>query len=165
MIFISQHLLQHVWRSEWSDVAGYARYAHLDPLVIFLCEIEFISNARYARLNMQIKVLTFEPFWPTVQSALESSFSFDALCAYLWSVLWNLLDVTMLSDWKAKMHQYYSVLWSSTVFENHPECRIWIFQFWHFPPNFVLLKLTCMVTLFDRKLQVFKNSPKWSIFN
>mgnify|MGYP006975815893 CR=1 FL=1 len=30
--------------------------------------------------------------------------------------------------------------------------------FWHFPPIFVLLKLTCLVTLFDRKLQVFKNS-------
>ena len=24
--------------------------------------------------------------------------------------------------------------------------------------------LTCLVTLFDRKLQVFKNSPKWTIF-
>ena len=34
---------------------------------------------------------------------------------------------------------------------------------WHFPPIFVLLKLTCLVTLFDRKLQVFKNSPKWTI--
>ena len=25
---------------------------------------------------------------------------------------------------------------------------------------FVLLKMTCLVTLFDRKLQAFKNSPK-----
>ena len=38
------------------------------------------------------------------------------------------------------------------------------FEFWHFPPIFVLLKVTCLVTLFDRKLQVFKNSPKWTIF-
>ena len=38
------------------------------------------------------------------------------------------------------------------------------FEFWHFPPIFVLLKLTCLVTLYDRKLQVFKNSPKWIIF-
>ena len=30
--------------------------------------------------------------------------------------------------------------------------------------NFDLLKLTCLVTLFDRKLQVFKNSPKWTTF-
>ena len=37
-------------------------------------------------------------------------------------------------------------------------------EFWHFPPIFVLLKLTCLVTLSDRKLQVFKNSPKWTIF-
>ena len=36
--------------------------------------------------------------------------------------------------------------------------------FWHFPPIFVPLKLTCLVTLFDRKLQVFKNFSKWTIF-
>ena len=34
------------------------------------------------------------------------------------------------------------------------------FQVWHFPPIFVLLKLTCLVTLFDSNLEVFKNSPK-----
>ena len=39
-----------------------------------------------------------------------------------------------------------------------------IFDFWHFPPIVVLLKVTCLVTLFDRKLQIFKNSPKWTIF-
>ena len=33
--------------------------------------------------------------------------------------------------------------------------------FWQFPQIFVLLKLTCLVTLFDRKLHVFKNSPNW----
>ena len=38
------------------------------------------------------------------------------------------------------------------------------FEFWRFSPIFVQLKVTCLVTLFDRKLQVFKNSPKWSIF-
>ena len=43
-----------------------------------------------------------------------------------------------------------------TLFENYSKCRIWISQFWHFPPMFVILKLTCLVTLFDGKLQVFK---------
>ena len=38
------------------------------------------------------------------------------------------------------------------------------FEFWYFPPIFVLLKLTCLVTLFDSKFQVFKNSPKLAIF-
>ena len=36
---------------------------------------------------------------------------------------------------------------------------------WHFSSIFVLLKLTCLVTLFDRKFQVFKKSPKFTIFN
>ena len=31
------------------------------------------------------------------------------------------------------------------------------------PFLYVLLQLTCLVTLFDRKLQVSKNSPKWTI--
>ena len=52
----------------------------------------------------------------------------------------------------------------STLFENHPKCRISIFEFWHFPAIFVLLKLICLVTLFDRKLQIFKSSPKLTIF-
>ena len=38
------------------------------------------------------------------------------------------------------------------------------FQFWHFPPFLVLLKLTFLVTMLDRKLQGFKISPKWTIF-
>ena len=45
--------------------------------------------------------------------------------------------------------------------ENISKCLIWN---WHFSPIFVLLKLNILVTLFDRKLQVFKNSPKWTIF-
>ena len=46
-----------------------------------------------------------------------------------------------------------------TVFENNPKCRIWIFFFnlGIFHQFFDLLKLTCLVTLFDRKLQGFKN--------
>ena len=38
------------------------------------------------------------------------------------------------------------------------------FEFWHFQPIFTLLKFTCLVTLFDRKLQVFKYWSKCTIF-
>ena len=41
------------------------------------------------------------------------------------------------------------------------KCRIWIFLFRHFPLIFVLLKLTCLATLFDHKLQVFKSYKNW----
>ena len=50
-----------------------------------------------------------------------------------------------------------------TLFENYPKCRIWIVQFRHFQLILFQLKLTCLVTLFDRKLQVFKISPKCTI--
>ena len=29
-----------------------------------------------------------------------------------------------------------------------------IFEFWHFPPIFVLFKLTCLVTLFSKNRQI-----------
>ena len=48
----------------------------------------------------------------------------------------------------------------TTVFENYPKCLIWIFQIRHFPSIFVLSKMTYLVALFNRKLQVFK----WTIF-
>ena len=51
-----------------------------------------------------------------------------------------------------------------TLFENNSKWRIWNSEFWHFPTSYVLLKLTCLVTLFDRNLQVFKNLPKWTVF-
>ena len=35
----------------------------------------------------------------------------------------------------------------------------------YFPPIFIQLKVTCLVTLFDCKLQAFKNSPKWTMFS
>ena len=44
------------------------------------------------------------------------------------------------------------------------KCRIWFLIFGIFHQIFVLLKLICLVTLFDRKLQVFKKSPKLTIF-
>ena len=62
--------------------------------------------------------------------------------------------------YKANVNLLWPLKWNArTVFENHSKCRIWIFQFWHFPLFFVLLKVTCLVTLFDCNLQVFKNSP------
>ena len=45
----------------------------------------------------------------------------------------------------------WSLKTTSTMFVNYTKCRIWIFQFRHFP----LLKVTCLVTLFVCKLQDF----------
>ena len=52
----------------------------------------------------------------------------------------------------------------ATLFENYSKCRTLNFEFWHFLPIFVLLNLTCLVTLFVHKFQVFKNSQKLTIF-
>ena len=52
--------------------------------------------------------------------------------------------------------------WVMISNSNYLKSGIWIFEFWHFPPICILLKLTCLVTLFDCKL--FINSPQWTIF-
>jgi len=57
---------------------------------------------------------------------------------------------------------HFSIVAFSTNF--HQKCLIKIFQFWHFSPNFVIFILTCLVTLFDRKLQFSKISLKLTIF-
>ena len=68
-----------------------------------------------------------------------------------------------------KLCVWYRLFQFSTLnmFENPPSqnCIIWNFRFGHFPPIFVISKLTSLVTLFCRKLHVFKNSPKRTIFD
>ena len=64
----------------------------------------------------------------------------------------------ILQIWKFKVSQNPIF---STMLGNYPKCRKWILQFWHVPSIFVLLKVTCLVTLFERKLQVFKISLNW----
>ena len=48
---------------------------------------------------------------------------------------------------------YYFIL-----FENYSKCCAFEFS------NLGIFHHFCLVTLFDSKLQVFKNSPKWTIF-
>ena len=59
-------------------------------------------------------------------------------------------------------HSFMNAINLNALFKSYSKCRI--FQIRHFPPISVLLKLTCLVTLFDRKLQFFKKSPKLTIF-
>ena len=65
--------------------------------------------------------------------------------------VWKLLKKSHFQTWRAKLckNTAHCLKFTQNV----------AFEFWYFPPIFVLLKLTCLVTLFDRKLQVFKNSP------
>ena len=63
------------------------------------------------------------------------------------------------------MHTILKVPFSSKKTDlKSPKDKKWDFgtvhsvQFWHFPAIFVLLKVTYLVTLFDHRIQVFKNS-------
>ena len=121
---------------------------------------------------------------------LDTKSTFDTVFARLspFYTSWESRDAIpfFFSDniWTLFCPSHYDV---STVVENHQISRIikfsknrqnWPFlaflmnfcplkmsqfqlSFWHFLLMFVLLKLTCLVTLFDLKLQVSKNRQFW----
>ena len=56
------------------------------------------------------------------------------------------------------------VISQATMLEKYSKYCIFYFQFWHFLPIFCPIKETYLVTLYDCKLQSFKNSPKLTFF-
>ena len=130
------------------------------PLVVYL----FLRKKRKKSLRSSSKVsITVQDKGLLLQGdcypALIIIFSEEASLFQLWTPSFSVMDAFFL----LLLVTDYCKVGSDTLFENHSKCRIWSFEFWHFPPIFVLLKLTCLITLFDLKLQIFKNSPKWTI--
>ena len=52
----------------------------------------------------------------------------------------------------------------STLFENHPKCRIWFFSILAFSINFFLVKIAITGNTVWPQALGFKNSPKLAIF-
>ena len=94
------------------------------------------------------------PFGGTIHLACEKSFDRSLMEYYKWQQQPHEEESSWLLTTQATSSQQH-IVWKSPKMSH--------LNFWHFPPIFVLLKLTCLVTLFDRKLQIFKNSPKWTI--
>ena len=90
------------------------------------------QNSKAFRLNLHTKKLrcAFE-----FLVFLSQSVEWTANCRFFFN---------SFSIWKCLLHY--------TLFGNYSKCRVWILALWQFQPIFVLLKLICLVTLFDRKL-------------
>ena len=76
-----------------------------------------------------------------------------------------LLHILRFSNNEYSHHLHYFLgqyCYRYTMFENNSKCHIFDFRILAFSTNFLVIKVTCLVTLFDRK--IFKNSPKWTIF-
>ena len=94
--------------------------------------------------------------WIYFKVVMLTLFSIYEICYWVVYFLgWKLHYPTSLSTWLFEaigLHMLYPVSTFSTnftVFENHPKSRIWIF---------VPLVLTCLVTLFYSKLQIYKKT-------
>ena len=134
---------------------------------IILCEKKVWIFERFWRMRLFGGILSHcvYIFFPTT-SQYNVVLLFLTFVMCLWIIiclyfLWNLERTNRIQTNTELFHKKFKICYWRTVFENHPKCRIWLLQFLHFPPIFVLLELTCLVTLFDRKIKVFKNSPNW----
>ena len=130
-------------------------YEKADALKGFLC-MENLSGAR--------KKKDLEQQWSLAKAgAAQQCHNF---CGWLPNAVPLLRQIALLNYVLQNILCKRPLLWGIDIKQSH--CLKIIqnvaFQFWPFPPIFVLLKLTCLVTLFDRKLQFLKNSPKWTIF-
>ena len=85
---------------------------------------------------------------------VRKSFSNDDLWTEIWRWWSFLLQAKKGSRSKWAFLFYHACI---TLFKKYSKFD---FNFWRFRLIFVLLKVTCLVTLFDRKLQNFKNSLK-----
>ena len=123
-------------------------------------DIEFYECVMHTKAHIAIFI-----------ASIKTSF-YPLLCAKIISFLLmsKMLHKRLLRGQHVKIQFFlafqkdFTCCWSGTVFENYSKCLIWILTFWRFSTIFVLLKVTCLVSLFDRKLQLFKNSPKSTIF-
>ena len=112
----------------------------------------FLANISQKWLSQSFQVMYFCTFWK--KKHFSNSFHiFPQAWLFLSFAVVAVQETTVYSVICANLKCNKNVfLWSCTLFENYSKCRIWIFPFWHFPPFFFLLKLNCLVALFDRKL-------------
>ena len=94
--------------------------------------------------------------WRVLSTEINSCWKIwrSSSCTIVWS-WWSFSYFSassFLSKERKKIYSFTTYKDHNTVFENHPKCRIWVFQFWHFLPVFVQSKLTGLITLFDCKL-------------
>ena len=166
LLFDGQKLIKNAkngpfWRVFWKP--GACGQAVITRHVTF-SKPKFVKNAKFGKLKMGL----FGWFSNFVQGTKKSwnhylpwitnfkihknrSETKSASRNFLNSVSHFLIITHLLFFARSSISQKQTL---STMFKNYSKCRIGIFNFWHFSPIFVLLKVTCLVTLFDRKLQI-----------
>ena len=125
-------------------------------LVFFLVKLKWgkVKKQRFSSSNVEetaaeVQLLIQDPSFHMRTRELMGRVIFqDApfLGAIIDGVAWALASEAF--EGRGKL--WFSKLLSGhKLLENQPKCLIEFFQFWHFPPSFIHVKLTCLVTLFD----------------
>ena len=134
------------------------------PIFASIFEKSRLKNSSYDSVifGTKIQILSFaEIYWHLLSftkfccdlllillSFVETSWyllSFTKICWVLLSFTefcWVLLNFAEfcweLLRYAEILLSFAEISWDYTLFENHPKCLIWIFQFCHFPPIFVI---------------------------
>ena len=74
---------------------------------------------------------------------------------------WQFMYLTQILSKKGRFQNVHN----STLFKNYPQMPHFNCSILAFSLIFVLSKLTCLVTLFDHRLKVYKNSPNWPFWH
>ena len=114
---------------------------------------------RYEKLLVSSEIFCLCHFYAQIEL-----YSLEELQVKKAQILVQVSDKNYSTRWYVMPSKFWRFEWSEK--ETIAHClkinQNIAFEFWefcHFQPIFVLLKLTCLVTMVDRKLQVFKNSP------
>ena len=109
--------------------------------------VDFVFNSQILHLFFFSLMLQTNSIWVTVSKTKETN------CI---SSTGSGNPKRFIKNWLGSISQCHNVwkllkmssidLSGNTVWPQTSKCRIWNIQFWHFPPIFVLLKLTCLVT-------------------
>ena len=119
-------------------------YIFLGPFPRFL----LLSKARPRIFNnsyqdIVVLLLLFSLLYKTIVFSTKK----PAKVSKYWILIWQKVKLSFQLSNTAKFYKL-----NHTLFEYYSECLIS-----HFPPIFVPLKLTCLVTLFDLQIDYFKS--------
>ena len=148
--------LSVVYTSRWTHPLGKSSQ---DVILVHSTKVSFLLSTRHLYITSTVAGLLCGGELPRIP-IFSSKLSFLVyLHLNATKELWTSWELEMIQIQQTRKKN--NVWKSPKMSKSTKKYHIWIITFWHFPTSFVPLKLTYLVALFDHKLQVTKNSPKW----
>ena len=165
---IPHHRVSHAFTKWGIKISQFYFMVHVKIKRIFLYGRARNCQCRpYKMAYRSIGILKFLLKWLYAQWSDIPFYNLLLLTAFV--ILKSVKNTLIVQNWIQSTKYFYSIQFPrifSTIFAHSGSTHClktskivsFVFWFWHFPSIFVLLKLACLVTPFDRK---FQKSPNW----